>query len=116
MNSCENCSGECCRYVSVSLDPKGPEDWDEIKWFLMHKDIIVYKDMGDEWMIEFRTKCKHLDNSTNKCKEYESRPNVCKEHETHECDATDGDFAKIVFKKPEDVDEFLKSNPPTGHD
>lgn len=108
MNSCKECKAECCQYVSVSLNPKYPEDWDEIKWFLLHENVIVYKDHENEWMVEFRTKCRHLDETNHKCTKYEHRPQICKEHDPHDCDASPGEFYTVLFKKPEDVDEYLK--------
>ncbi len=110
MPSCEECNGECCRYVTANIEePTEPEDWDEIKWMLMHENVLVYKDSEDDWIVEFRTKCKNLDDDTNRCGIYGKRPDICKEHNTKDCDATEGEFANILFEKPEDVDRHLKS-------
>jgi len=107
MSPCSKCDAVCCKYVTVKLeDPVNPEDWDEMKWLLIHENIIVYKDNEDEWMVEFITKCKHLEG--NRCNNYEKRPDVCKDHDPSDCDASSGEFCKILFKKPEDVDEYLK--------
>ena len=108
MTPCKICNAECCRYVTVSIDtPKNHEDWDEIRWELMHDHIMVYENLEGEWNVEFLTKCKHLGND-NKCKIYDKRPQVCRDHGTHECEKNQGDFAKVIFKKPEDVDKHLE--------
>ena len=108
MVSCDKCNGECCRYITVSYqEPKNEEDWDEIKWMLLHDGVMVYKDNSNEWNVEVRTKCKFL-GKDNKCKIYDKRPAVCKNHKLHECEANNEEFAKVIFNEPEDVDNFLK--------
>jgi Fe-S-cluster containining protein len=100
------CNAECCRYITVDLaTPEDKEDWDEIKWLLMHEKVMIYKDLEGDWMIEIQVPCKHL--KGNLCDIYEKRPNVCREHETSECEKNIGAFAKVMFKKPEDVDRYL---------
>ena len=107
MTPCKQCNAECCRYVSVNLDnPTDKADWDEMRWLLMHDNITIHKNHDNEWVVEFRTKCKNLED--NKCKIYDKRPDICKEHDTDECDITPGEFGDVFFRKPEDVDEFLK--------
>jgi len=107
MDSCDKCNAECCRYVTAPLKkPKDKNDWDEIKWLLMHKGVIIYQDEDGDWNLEVKTDCRHLDEKTKKCRIYDKRPSVCKDHEAHECEAT-GEFSDTIFKKPEDVDEYL---------
>jgi|SRR3989344_3835754 len=109
MPSCDKCVALCCKYITVELAvPKNRKAWDEIRWMLMHENIIVYQDLDGDWIAEFRTKCKHL--YENKCSIYESRPQVCRDHHTHECEANPEPFAKVIFTKPEQVDEYLKKN------
>lgn len=108
MVSCKECKAECCRYVTTIIKaPKYSYDWDEIKWMLLHRGTIVYKD-DNEWNVEVKTNCRHIDSKTYKCKIYKTRPQVCKDHKEHECEANDEDFADVIFRKPEDVDEYLK--------
>ena len=109
MADCSKCKGECCKYITVDLvRPKDAEDWDEVKWMLLHKGVMVYKDYDNDWQVEVRTDCKFLDKKTYKCKIYSKRTQVCKDHGTHECEGNDEDFAKVIFKKPSDVDKYLK--------
>lgn len=108
MTPCKECHSECCKYVTVHLDkPKDKEDWDEMKWLLMHESILVYKDNDGDWQVEFRTKCKNL-GSKSGCNIYDKRPEICREHDPKDCDMSEGEFGEIIFNKPEDVDEYLK--------
>lgn len=114
MNSCEECDGECCRYITVSInEPKDFEDWDEIKWFLLHENVIVYLDYDDDWVVEFRTKCRYLDDKTGKCINYDERLAICREHDPKDCDKNSGDFAKVLFRTMADVDNYLKEKDKT---
>jgi len=109
MASCDKCKAECCKYVTVDLaTPEDKEDWDEVKWMLLHKNIMVYKDLDNDWQVEFRTPCKHIDPKTFKCSIYDKRPQPCKDHGTDECENNDEEWAEVILLKPEDVDEYLK--------
>ena len=109
MKDCNECDAECCRYITLDYaTPKDSEDWDEVKWMLLHKGVMVYLDNDGDWQVEIRTPCKYIDEKTFKCNNYRDRPEVCKDHGTHECELNEGDFAQVIFKKSEDVDEYLK--------
>lgn len=102
------CDGKCCKYVTVILgDPEDEEDWDEIKWMLMHENVSVYHSHDDEWRVEFVTPCRHLTKG-NKCAIYDKRPAVCREYTVDECELSDEDYADVIFLKPEDVDGYRK--------
>ena len=82
---CKGCNAQCCRYVAVELDdPDTEEEWDEIKWMLHHENLTVYKDNDGDWLVEFKTDCKNLDEQGN-CKGYTTRPNLCREHSVESC-------------------------------
>ena len=109
MITCDECNAKCCRYVAVEMDePDCLDDWDQIKWMLMHENIRVYLDNEGDWVAEFITKCKNLDKN-NKCKIYDSRPDLCKEHEMESCVMNgEGKVEVLLFESPEDVDNYLK--------
>jgi uncharacterized protein len=109
MSLCEQCKAECCRYITTIVDtPEDEEDWDEIKWMLMHEGVTIYVDEDDDWNVEVMTKCKHLGDD-HKCMIYDKRPKVCRDHGTHECEENEDSFEPTIhFEKPEDVDEYLK--------
>lgn len=106
---CKGCPGLCCRYVAVELDePEDAEDWDEIKWMLHHKNLTVYKDNDGDWLVEFKTDCKNLDEN-GRCKIYDERPELCREHDPETCVRNgEGEVHVILFKTPEDVDKYLE--------
>lgn len=109
MVNCQECNAKCCRYVSTEIDrPASKEDFDDIKWFLCHKNVIVYIDNEDEWVVEFKTECKYLDEN-KKCKIYDKRPRICREHDTEDCDVNgSGEDCKVLFKEPEEIDRYYE--------
>jgi len=114
-NPCNGCPALCCKFVAVELDePDCETDWDEIKWMLCHENITVYKDNDGDWLVEFATRCKMLDEKDN-CKIYDKRPQLCRDHDPESCVRHgEGDVYEILFEKPEDVDEYrelLKKGP-----
>jgi len=107
-NLCYSCNALCCREVGVSLGPpKNKRDWDEIKWLVSHKYINVYKDLENDWLVEFKTNCKYLDKK-NRCKIYNKRHLICQEHKNDDCIKTDNDYHKVLFRSVEDVEKYLK--------
>ncbi|GAG06473.1 unnamed protein product [marine sediment metagenome] len=107
--SCNECNAECCRDVSIEVDkPESFDDFETLKWFLAHKNIEIYVDHEGDWMVEFKTDCKNLDEN-NKCRVYTNRFKICRGHEPDECVINgSGEHFKRVFKKEEDVDEYMK--------
>lgn len=111
MSECEfrKCGSECCRYISVYLKtPRSKADFDEIRWFVTHENVRVYKDHDKNWLVEFVTPCKFL-NKDLLCDIYKKRPEVCSGYEADNCTYhTPGPiFDKIMFAEPADVDRFL---------
>ena len=76
---CHMCTARCCKYFALEIDkPTSLEEFDHIRWYLMHEGIAVWVDDGD-WYLEIRTVCKHLQ-PDNSCGIYENRPQVCREY------------------------------------
>jgi hypothetical protein len=49
-NDCSNCNGKCCRYVAVEIDkPTTLKDFENIKWFVCHKNVNVFIDDDNSW-------------------------------------------------------------------
>jgi len=45
--NCKNC-GYCCSYVTVQIDdPEDDIDWEEMKWWLCHENVLLYIDHDD---------------------------------------------------------------------
>jgi Fe-S-cluster containining protein len=109
--SCEHCNGMCCRYVALEIDkPEELADFENIKWYVSHKNVIVFIDEDDEWYIEFSTPCKFL-GEDNRCKNYESRPKICREYTQGQCLFYNNDYSeKHTFRTIEDVEKYIKEN------
>ena len=110
-NPCFGCD-QCCRYVALEIDePEDKEDFDQIKWFLVHKDVWIFIDHDDSWNIQFNTPCEKLDDK--KCSIYEKRPTICRKHSVENCEKYgEGDSFKFLWKNLEEFEEWLKKNKP----
>ena len=54
--SCMECGAECCRYIATEIDePTCKRDYDNVRWYLLHKDVYVFVDHDDCWYVEFET-------------------------------------------------------------
>jgi Fe-S-cluster containining protein len=109
-NPCVECLADCCQEVAVPINtPTDKKGWDEIRWLVAHKNVQVFKDHENDWLVEFITPCEKLD-SHNMCKIYNSRPHICKEYSHKDCVKVDPDgYYKILFKNLEEVDAYLKN-------
>ena len=118
MTECFKCKGFCCKYVTVDIsEPETADDFDEIRWFLLHENVIIYKsEVKEEWCLEFRTPCKYLDQNTYLCKNYDNRPEVCKEYIIEECSKDEELSQKgteIYLENEEDLMKYLKAYHPS---
>ncbi len=105
---CEHCTGKCCRYITVPLDPPTRwDDYDAIRWYLAHERTLVYVEK-EKWFLVMMTRCKYLA-SDNRCKVYLTRPKVCQNYTTDECEYdSDWSFEK-VFEAPEQLWEYAEA-------
>jgi hypothetical protein len=111
MAKCNECDGHCCKYITVQIDePKDDIDFEELKWFLCHENILVYIDHDGQWCLEVKTHCKFQDQKTNLCTIYETRPKVCQEHLEEECEGNHEyeEHYQKVFHTIGEVDEYRK--------
>ncbi len=115
--TCENCPALCCKYVSIEIDvPEDLDDFENIKWYVIHKNINVYVDEDDEWYIEFLTPCEYL-REDNKCSVHEEftenpeikRPKICKEYSAEECPFHNEYKEKYTFTKIQDVEDYIEN-------
>ena len=108
--SCENCS-HCCRYVALEIDkPESKPDFEQIRWFLLHKNVWIFIDHDDSWNIQFNTPCEKLD-SKGLCKIYSKRPKICRDYSPKTCEKWgDGNSFKLLWKNEEEFVEWLGEN------
>ena len=108
--TCENCPAQCCKYVALEIDkPTTKKDWDNIFWYLHHKNVVVFIDNDGDWIIEFRTPCEYL-LPNNHCGIYNNRPLVCRTHTQKNCEFHNSDKPfKHEFHSSEDLKQYLES-------
>ena len=105
---CEQCLALCCRYYAFAIDPpKAKRDFEDIRWFMLHEDTIVFVEEG-QWHLQVNRKCKAL-LPDNRCGVYDNRPSICREYTTKGCDwhAAAYDYDEL-FTEPEQLERFAK--------
>lgn len=104
--NCEECHALCCSYIMIEIDqPEDKEDYDNIRWYVAHKDISVVYDEGD-WMLYIKNKCRYIDKN-HRCKIYDKRPQVCRQYDHKDCDFVADDHFDHHFKTIKDVEEYV---------
>jgi len=108
---CSKCNAQCCRHIAVEIDrPTTKKEFDNIRWYLVHKKVTVFIDHKSKWFLKFETPCENL--VQNMCGIYETRPKICRDYpeEEFECEkAGEGDYYKYLFEDEESFCEYLDS-------
>jgi len=106
---CNKCKGLCCRYFALPIEtPTDREDYDDIRWYLCHKDITVFVEDGD-WYINIKNKCNHLSEKDYKCRIYKSRPKICRSYTIKNCDLIEGEYDyDLHFINDRQMEEYIK--------
>jgi uncharacterized protein len=105
---CDQCVALCCRYYAFEIDkPQARRDFDDLRWYLLHEDCLIFVEDGD-WYIQVNRKCREL-LPDNRCNIYENRPAICREYTTKGCDwhADEYDYDQL-FTEPEQIMAFAK--------
>lgn len=107
-NLCEHCMGMCCRYFALPIDtPEDRNDFDDIRWFLLHGGVSVFVEDG-EWYLYVAADCRHL-LPDFRCRIYATRPRICREYTTENCDYHSGEYDwERHFTCPEHLDEYAR--------
>jgi hypothetical protein len=90
--------------MAIEVDPPvSPRDFDDVRWYLLHRDVSVFRDEEGCWYVEFATPCEELD-SDGRCRRYATRPALCRDHgkEPGSCEF----FRTLYTERFETVDEF----------
>jgi Fe-S-cluster containining protein len=105
---CHKCQAACCRYLALPIDkPKSRSDYDDIRWYLTHKDVSVFVEEGD-WYINFNADCRHIDGK-HRCAIYDHRPKICRGYSTHDCDHTSDEYDhELHFTNDRQMEEYMK--------
>ena len=76
---CFYCPAKCCRYFALPIDtPTDWEDFEFMRWFLLHERASVFTEEGD-WYLLVHSPCKMLGDD-NLCQAYETRPEICRDY------------------------------------
>ena len=81
----------CCRYFGVPIEtPENAADFDDIRWYMLHKGTEVYVEDGD-WYLNVQNVCRYL-GPDNSCGIYETRPKICRGYSTDNCEITSDEY------------------------
>ena len=105
---CDKCAGLCCRYIALPIDnPTTPRDYDNVRWYLMHENIVVFIEKR-QWYLGVMTRCKNL-LPDNRCAVYETRPRICRSYSTDNCDYHGGEYDfDVLFTSAEQLREYAE--------
>ena len=108
-SQCVKCTGLCCRYFALPIEtPEDKDDYDDIRWYLCHKDITVFVEEGD-WYLNIKNKCRHLSEKDYRCKIYDKRPNICRKYRHADCDFVEGEYDyELHFTDDKQMQEYIK--------
>ena len=106
---CKKCHGLCCRYFALPIEtPEDKADYDDIRWYLCHKNITVFVEDGD-WYLNIKNKCRHLSNGDHTCAIYKKRPKICRGYTTRDCDLIEGEYDyELHFTDDKQMEEYVK--------
>ncbi|HEV7298577.1 MAG TPA: YkgJ family cysteine cluster protein [Tepidisphaeraceae bacterium] len=106
---CDQCAALCCRYISLPIDnPETRKDYDDIRWYLIHQNIVVYIEKA-QWYVGVLNRCKHLQDD-NRCGIYETRPAICRKYTTDNCDYHGGEYDfEQLFTSAEHLMEYAET-------
>ncbi len=114
---CDFCSAKCCKYFALPIDtPKSFEDFEYIRWYLLHGRASVFVE-EETWYLLVHTTCKHL-GEDNRCGIYETRPQICRDYSTDECEYEDSWTYDKYFETPEQITDYCEamfSSPEDGN-
>lgn len=105
-NPCEGCD-HCCRYMTVEIGtPRTKRDFDNIRWYILHRSVSVYVDTEGTWMVQFDTPCAWL--KDGRCTHYALRPDICREYDPAECERYATTPAeRFVLRNEHDLERYL---------
>lgn len=102
---CSYCTAKCCRYFALGIDaPDSWDDFDNIRWYMMHGAVSVFVDAG-AWYLMVQADCQHLQ-ADHRCGAYDTRPRICREYTTDNCEYGDDGLYDQYFETPEQLWEY----------
>ncbi|MBQ1456675.1 MAG: YkgJ family cysteine cluster protein [Thermoguttaceae bacterium] len=106
--ACDLCDGRCCRYIALPYEPSdGYEGFDQIRWFISHRSISVFRDDGMYYLL-VQSPCRFLD-ERNRCGCYADRPQICRDYSADKCEYWIEGVFDGYFEVPEQVEEYAEA-------
>lgn len=108
-SQCLKCTGLCCKYFALPIEtPEDKGDYEDIRWYLCHKDITVFVEEGD-WYLNIKNHCRHLSRKDYRCKIYDKRPRICRKYRHSDCDYTEGEYDyELHFTTDKEMEDYIK--------
>ena len=107
-NLCEYCTAKCCRYFALPIEtPRTRDDFDHIRWYMMHGDVSMFVD-GGNWYLMVHADCKHLQDDY-RCGIYDTRPGICRAYTTDECEYENDACYDQLFETPEQIEDYMEA-------
>lgn len=111
---CVECGARCCKYIATQIDtPDTKQEYDHIRWYLLHRDVGVFIDEENDWYLEFKAECESLEDD-HRCGGYHTRPRICREYGTDDaekmCEYESGESPyRHYFAKEKEFTDYLDS-------
>ena len=116
--TCKECGARCCRYFCFEIDkPTSFEEFENVRWFLMHEGVAVHIDTDGDWYIAIINRCRNLLPNL-RCRQYSRRPLICRSYNIEGCDFTQGNYEyQALFTTPEQIENYARMKlGPARHD
>jgi len=103
---CDQCKGLCCQYITVPIQrPNTRGDFDDLRWYLAHENIIIYVE-DDIWYMQVNNRCRHLDKDFQ-CDIYKQRPQVCRDY-GDSCELCEEDYEyELLFRNDAEMQAYM---------
>ncbi len=113
-NLCEYCTAKCCKYFALPIDPpKTRDDFDNLRWFMLHGPISVFVD-EETWFLMVHQECDKL-RPDGMCGIYETRPLICRKYSTKNCEFDGDGVYDLLFETPDQIWEYAVAKLPPEH-
>jgi len=102
-----HCGARCCKYITVTIPaPKSVDDWDEVRWWLAHQEVMVTHD-DDGWLLHVQTRCQNL-KADNACAVYPDHMLCCQAYDPNDCEYTGEVPFDVKLLTQEDLADYLE--------
>lgn len=102
---CQYCTARCCGYFALPMEtPTELNDFENIRWFMLHGRVSVFVDSGTWYLCVFN-KCDHL-RPDNMCGIYETRPQICRDYSADSCEYDNDGLYEQLFETPDQIWEY----------